>query len=261
MKHVRNYIAARQSIFANGKFFQRLDAGSSPRDALSVVSGLTFFVLVFQDVLRLNEARVTDPVLKMIARHHRAEDSRHDDWFLHDLELVEGRLPDVREAFSEGHQATRDTAYTIISEALGATDDRVSIAILLVLESTGHVFFDRVVSHLERTGSTLDLWYFGRGHLDVELSHELFENKMNATLDAIELTEAERALVIESVDRCFDAIGKMLDVLAEGARTMPPKTMTAPPPSRVRLREGAKRPSLADLEAEIGEEALLENVG
>jgi hypothetical protein len=234
MKQVRQHIKARQSQFGEIKFFEALEAYQSKDGALAFIRGLSFFVMAFQDILRLNEEKVRDRELRMIARHHRLEDKGHDIWFLHDVEQVDGKLPDVGEIFSAAHTVTRDTAYHLIGEVFKATDDRTSIALLLVLESTGHVFFNKVVSFLERVGDDHNLYYFARAHLDVELGHELFEKRMDAIIDEIELNDADRAMVLASVNSSFDAMTRMLENLTEQVRfrsTMPPPSMESVPPA------------------------------
>jgi hypothetical protein len=235
MKQVRQHIKDRQSRFGEIKFFDALEQyeATSTVGALSFIRGLTFFVMAFQDILRLNEEQVKDRELHIIARHHRLEDKGHDVWFLHDLQEVDGNLPDVGEIFSSAHTVTRDTAYRLIGEVFKATDDRTNIALLLVLESTGHVFFNRVVEFLERIEDTRNLYYFARGHLDIELGHELFEKRMDAVIDAIDLTDAERATVLKAVDNSFDAMTGMLENLTEQVKfrsTMPPVSFESVPP-------------------------------
>jgi hypothetical protein len=191
---------------------------------------MTFFVMAFQDILRLNEARVQDLTLRAIVHHHRREDSGHDLWFLQDLVTIDGGLPDVRALFSPVDTMTRDVAYGLMSEVFRATDDRVRITIPLVLESTGHVFFERVVAYLDRVGYEGPLKYFARQHLDVELNHELFEREMNAILESLVMTEKERAPVLGMVDRSFDLMTSMLDALDERTDVGPPVSSTQPRP-------------------------------
>jgi hypothetical protein len=233
--------------FGDIKFFEELNRYESTEGALAFVRGLTFFVMAFQDILRLNEARVQDRQLRTIARHHRLEDKGHDLWFLHDLKQIEGRLPDVGEIFSSAHAVTRDTAYALVSEVLRATDDRTRITLLLVLESTGHVFFSRVVEFLERLDYPHKLCYFARGHLDVELGHKLFEERMDTILDSIELDDEERGAILQAVDIAFDAMTRMVESLTEqgGLRLgMPPPSIHAPamstPLARAERREAAQ---------------------
>jgi hypothetical protein len=243
MKLVRRYIQERQAAFAECSFFEELKLEEASPEALSFMSGLTFFVMAFQDILRLNEARVKDPALRAIARMHRDEDRGHDAWFLHDMLQVEGRIPDVREVFAAGHTLARDAAYKLVVEALRADDDRVSMALLLVLESTGNVFFGRVVEWLERAGLTDGLHYFARSHLDVEIGHELFEEHANRVLDAIVLGEDDRRKVIAAVDRCFDAITELIASLSR-ATAAPPSTTTEPPPASATVTRKDARPQI-----------------
>lgn len=234
MKYVRSYINSRQARFAELDFFKRLEADDAPEAPLSSVRSLTFWVMVFQDILRINESRIQDRALRRIASHHRAEDKGHDVWFLHDLAVIDGHLPDIRELFSSLDVTTRDSAYALVSEVYRATDDVSRVALLLVLESTGHVFFERVVAYAERVRFPHKLWYFARSHLNVELGHELFERQIDETLDAIELSTSQRAAVLEVVDRCFDAISEMIDSLPVRVERAPRAGLTEP---RIALSE------------------------
>jgi hypothetical protein len=242
MRQVRAYIQERQSRFGEIKFFEELEryeATDGVEGALAFVRGLSFFIMAFQDILRLNETRVQDRELKIIARHHRMEDKGHDLWFLDDMLKIDGNLPDVGEIFSSAHTVTRDTAYTLVGEVFRATDDRTNIALLLVLESTGHVFFTRVVDFLERIGYDKQLTYFARAHLEVELGHALFEERMDAVIDSIEMNAEDRAMILRAVDNSFDAMSRMLEELTGQVRsrsTMPPPSFGAPPVSTTLLR-------------------------
>lgn len=214
MKHVRSHIDKRQAEFASTRFFEQLDKTKSPAKALSFVRGLAFFVMAFQDILRLNEANVQTPKLRAIARHHRAEDRGHDMWFLDDVAQIDGTIPDAEELFSPADMAIRDTVYQLMSEVFRATDDRIRIVLLLVLEASGHVFFQRVVKHLESIGYDRELRYFGGAHLNVELNHALFEDQLNVWLDEIVMSESDRDMAIATADRCFAAMTKMMEALS-----------------------------------------------
>lgn len=230
MKIVQNYIADQQMKFTLHPFFQRLDRNEPLRHVLPFASGLTFWVMVFQDVLRLNEAQVTDPELKKLARHHRGEDSGHDKWFLNDLIKIEGTNPDVRSLFGKQHRVTRDVSYALMSEVYRAQSDYERIVLLLTLESTGHIFFEKIASYFERFGVVQSLQYFSRTHIDVEKAHEMFEKQMEEMLSHIALPEEARQRCIQLVDRAYKAFGELFDsmeelVLAEMER---PVTKAAP---------------------------------
>jgi hypothetical protein len=230
MKTVQDYIADQQLKFGLHPFFQRLEHNEPLRHVLPFASGLTFWVMVFQDVLRLNEAQVTDPELKKLARHHRGEDSGHDKWFLNDLIKIEGSNPDLRSLFGKQHRVTRDVSYALMSEVYRAQSDYERIVLLLTLESTGHIFFEKIASYFERLGVVHSLQYFSRTHIDVEKAHEMFEQQMEAMLAKIELPEEIRERCVQLVDRAYKAFGELFDSLEEliHVELDRPVTKTAP---------------------------------
>ncbi len=222
MKRVQEEIHQRAVVFERQPFFQRLELTETIEHARAFAPGLTFFVMAFQDMLRLNERNVTDPKLRAIAHHHRMEDMGHDSWFLHDMAAL-GTERDVRWLFGPEHETTRDTAYQLVAEAFRADDDHVRIVLPLVLEATGGVFFSRVPGYLERAGCTLPVKYFSRRHEQVERAHSMFEAELMGTLHAIELTPVQREAASALVDRAFAAMTRMVtDLEARMARVDSP---------------------------------------
>ena len=211
MKTIKAYIADKQMTFTLHPLFARLQQNAPLAEVLPFISNLSFWAVAFQDVLRINESKVNDPQMRKIARHHRAEDSGHDKWFLNDLLKIDGSCPDIRTLFSVQHAATRDATYALMSEVYRAASDHEHIILLLTLESTGHIFFDAIASYFERMGITHSLQYFSRHHIDVEKSHEVFEQQMNAYLDTVELSEEARQSAIALVDRAYTAFVAMFD--------------------------------------------------
>src|SRR4029079_17595303 len=111
MKWVEAYVAKRQEEFRGHAFFAEERLSSDLRGGLSFAPDLTFWVMTFQDILRLNASLTRDPQIRRIVRHHRAEDAGHDRWFLDDLASMQVAAPDVRHLFGERHAPTRDAAY------------------------------------------------------------------------------------------------------------------------------------------------------
>src|SRR3954469_18103724 len=140
MKLVEAHVAKKQAEFANHAFFSEQRAGSGLWGALSFAPDLTFWVMAFQDVLRLNAALTRDPQMRKIVRHHRAEDAGHERWFLDDLAAMQMSAPDVRWLFGDRHSPTRDAAYALVSEVYRTTDDRLRLVLVKTLESPWHVF-------------------------------------------------------------------------------------------------------------------------
>ena len=263
MKQVEVYIAKRQAQFCEHAFFAEERLSSGLRGGLSFAPDLTFWVMAFQDVLRLNAALTRDPKIRRIVRHHRAEDAGHDRWFLDDLASMQVPAPDVRWLFGERHAPTRDAAYALMSEVYRATDDRLRLVLVTTLESAGHVFFGRVAAAVERAGLTKALKYFSFAHLEVEKNHQVFEEEIARTVSAIRLEPKARIEAKRLVDRCYAAFESMFDaiceketrqlgVLAAMAAGQRPITVEVPPTAAPSLLR--KPPSVGRLARNVGSE-------
>lgn len=220
MKTIQTYIDSKQNEFMSHPFFKLLEGLNSIEEISTFVPELTFWAMTFQDILRINEERVKDPYLKKVARHHRLEDAGHEKWFLSDKKYMcqygQGRLDecnDVVSLYSKDSQLVRDAAYALMSEIFKADDEAINIALLLTLESSGHVFFDKVVKQVKKTGEDKNLQYFSSSHLEVEMAHAMFEEEMEKTLFAKRLPIATRRAALKMVDRCYEAFNKMFDGL------------------------------------------------
>lgn len=220
MKTIEAYIESKQQEFMNHPFFSVLENLESLEEISYFVPELTFWAMTFQDILRLNEERVTDPYLKKVARHHRLEDAGHEKWFLHDKKYM-GTLntdkscnnDDVAWLYSKETQLTRDAAYAIMSEIYKTDNEILNIALLLTLESSGHVFFEKVVRQVKKAGEDQNLKYFSSSHLEVELAHALFEEEMERNLFERPVPVNVRRDALKMIDRCYDAFNKMFDGL------------------------------------------------
>jgi hypothetical protein len=213
MKRVEAYIAKRQQEFRSHAFFAEERLSADLRGGLSFAADLTFWVMTFQDILRLNATLTRDPKIRRIVRHHRAEDAGHERWFLDDLAQMQVPAPDVRWLFGERHAPTRDAAFALMSEVHRATDDRLRLVLVHTLESAGHVFFGSVAAAVERAGWTKALKYFSFSHLEVEKNHQVFEDEIARTVSAIKLDAETRAEAKQLVDRCYAAFGSMFDAI------------------------------------------------
>lgn len=220
MKTIQAYIDTKQSEFMSHPFFKLLEGLNSIEEISTFVPELTFWAMTFQDILRINEERVKDPYLKKVARHHRLEDAGHEKWFLSDKKYMcqFGKTSiddcnDIASLYSKDTQLVRDAAYALMSEIYKADDENVNIALLLTLESSGHVFFEKVVKQVKKTGEDKNLQYFSSSHLEVELAHAMFEEEMESTLFARRLPISTRRAALKMIDRCYDAFNKMFDGL------------------------------------------------
>jgi hypothetical protein len=217
MKSIQQYIASQQSEFARHPFFARLESSMPLPHVLAFAPDLTFWVMVFQDILRLNERFTTDPELRRIVKHHRVEDSGHEQWFLEDLAVMGSSSGDIRWLFGKRHAPTRDAAHALMAEVFRASDDRLRVVLLMTLESAGHIFFERVARFVDGAGKSDVLKYFSFSHLAVEKNHEVFEKQIAEKLDAIVLSPDLRAQAEAVVDRCYAAFRAMFEAMSVAA--------------------------------------------
>lgn len=220
MKTIQAHIDSKQQEFMNHPFFNVLEGLNSLEEIGYFVPELTFWAMTFQDILRLNETKMSDPYLKKVARHHRLEDAGHEKWFLHDKKYMNEKSlnknlkqDDIAWLFSKDCELTRDAAYSLMSELYRPQDEMVRIAFVLTLESTGHVFFEKVSKQVKKTGEDKNLQYFSTSHLDVEMAHAVFEEEMEKKLFERELSLEVRREALQMIDRCYEAFNSMFDGL------------------------------------------------
>ena len=211
MLDVMDYVARREAQMARHPFIQMLER-DQVEDPQALVRGLTFFVMAFQDVLRLGARQVTDPRLIDIARTHQKEDAGHDSWFLHDLRAL-GVDVSLGYVFSSKHQIPRDVGYALVAEVLRATDDCDRLAVVFALEAIGHVFFEPAIGLFERRRPQNRLLYFARHHQQVEQAHEMFEGEVQQALARVSLSRERLAGVCATVDRTFEQMSALADDL------------------------------------------------
>lgn len=220
MKTIQTYIDSKQAEFMNHPFFEILEQLTTLEEISYFVPELTFWAMTFQDILRINEERVVDPYLKKVARHHRLEDAGHQNWFLYDKKYMAAlssdsscHNDDVTWLYSKETQVTRDAAYKLMAEIYKSSDEIVNIALLLTLESAGHVFFEKVAKQVRTTGEDKNLKYFSSSHLEVEMAHALFEDEMERKLFERPVSVETRREALQMIDRSYEAFSDMFDGL------------------------------------------------
>lgn len=208
MKELRRVIEERRQSLATCSFLVNVGKSDDIEDLRSFLPQLYFYVLAFQDMLRIAHERVVDPELREIAGRHREEDAGHELWFLSDAVQLDATR-DVAWLFGAEHRPTRDFSYALISEILGARDDRLRLLFPLVLEAAGSVFFERVVGLVERSGQGSQLRYFAASHQQVEKSHDIFTDDSERRIDEIEFDARTYEEGGALIDRCFTACETM----------------------------------------------------
>jgi hypothetical protein len=215
MKKVLDYIDERQAALPGHPLFGLLAADRPVEDLLPIVPTVAFWVMSFQDALRINARRISDRPLARVARHHLNEDAGHDVWYLSDLRQVTGVVPDLAALFAEPYRVCREVSYGLLAETFLAVDDAERIALLLVFESTGQVFFPRVVDCFRRGGIEPALQYFAQTHLDVEIGHEIAEERMHQMLGELAVPDQTVERCLAAVDRCYEAFSTLFDALVD----------------------------------------------
>ncbi len=216
MRILKQKIASRQEVLRRHPFFARFESGASFQTVMAFAPHIMFWVMAFQDVLRLNHELIRDRKLRKIATHHRREDAGHDQWFLDDLRALGWSDRDVTFLFGPEHAQTRAAAYGIVAEVYRASDDRVRLALVLAVESAGHAFFERVAPYVHQAGYGDRLRYFAPSHLHVEHAHNVFVDEEAADLiDDLVLTDELRDECEGMVERVFYAFISMFDALPD----------------------------------------------
>lgn len=215
MKVILEHIAARQEQFAEHPFFADLKLDRPIEQIMAFAPKLAFWVMTFQDVLRLNAHFIADPSFKQLAIQHRSEEVGHDRWFFEDIAELTGKQLTVSALYGRAHTSTRDATYALISEVYRPMDDRLRIALVLTMEATSHVFFSRTAMLVAAKNSNSRLRYFSDFHVQVEAQHEVFEEEMERRLRSIELPPDLRAQALALVDRGYAAFDAMMTGLRQ----------------------------------------------
>lgn len=213
MKVIEHYIVQKQTKLAQHTFFQQLTEDTSLEQFASVASRLSFWVMSFQDLLRLNEERITNEQIRNIVGKHRLENMGHEQWFLQYVNQIKCKVLTLKSLYSRDHFTTRNATYTLMSEVFQTRNDYERVVLLLTLESANHVFFGSTVDFVESVSYSGILQYFSDYHLDLEKNHGIFEQTLEAYLESVQLTQEEEQNILNMIDRMYNAFTQMFDGL------------------------------------------------
>lgn len=211
MQLVVAYIEEQRAEFTAHPMLARLECLSEPSELRASVPALGFWVLMFQDVLRINERRMKDPELCRYASRHRREDSGHDAWFLADLRRL-GVEGDLGWLFGDAHEPVRMASYEIMAEVLRTEHDSTRIALLHAFEAASMEFFIHAAKGVDRVIRG-ELEFFGRRHLEAEQDHEMWDGEQGEALIAVSLDDDQRSEAVAVTDRVFAALTRIMDHL------------------------------------------------
>lgn len=223
---VLNAIEQHREALSSHPFLTYLRSESGTLEDVQCITGrIAFFVMCFQDVLRLVHSTTADPLLKRLAKVHQSEDSGHDNWYLHDLERF-GISLGLRDLFSARTALTRDVAYTQISDVLRATDDCSRLGVVLALEAAGREFFQGIIEFIERQQRIAGLLYFARRHQRIEQNHDMFTGDAQDELEAIMVSADALTEILAVVARTFETMTRLADDLLQQVKHRSPMSVT-----------------------------------
>jgi hypothetical protein len=201
------------------RFFQSLQRQEPDlRRAVAFAPTGTFWVMTFQDILRLNVALARDATIRRTLAQHQVEDSGHQEWFLEDLRTAFGDEPTrIRWLFSDANRKVRDLSLELASEVFRIADDRLRLVMVEVLEAAAGTFFGNISRFLSRSGHASKLKYLAGVHIDAEEGHELHGDEQRADLEAMELPPELCAEAERMVARMFEAFFRLADAFSEQA--------------------------------------------
>jgi hypothetical protein len=214
MRRALQHIEVRQAELGAHPFFRRLAEDLPLAQVVLFVPQVSFFVLAFQDLMKMTGERASDPRLRDLLRRHCEEEIGHEKWFLRDVVRLAGAVPELPVLFGAQHAPTRLATYALAAEALGARDDVERLCLIFTLEAAGDLCFGAAQAYFERAGVVDGLVYFAGVHREIEASHSVFEAGVQAVVEGLELDAEGRARACAAVDRMFDAFRGMLDGLA-----------------------------------------------
>ncbi|HLL52869.1 MAG TPA: hypothetical protein VK447_04935 [Myxococcaceae bacterium] len=211
MKTVQAHITENQLNAALHPLFARLDGNAALAEVLPFFSGLSFWVVAQQDLLRQVDGQMQDLKLRKVARFFRAQAAGQDTWFMNDVMKVEGSTPDTHELSGPRHAVARQAALAVMAEAQAASSDAERLAVLQALEAANYLLVEAVASWFERIGMPAPLQFFSVDHLDAMAEHDVLRNQIDGIVAGIELSEEESASACARVERIFAAFRAVLD--------------------------------------------------
>jgi hypothetical protein len=214
MQRVRQHIVTRAAEFGVHPFMRTLAATPPLSRVVPFVPLASFFILGFQDLVRMMGERASDPRLRELLRQHCEEEAGHDQWFLSDVVRLAGAQPGIATLFGPQHARMREATYALAAEALGARDDVERLCLLLAMEGIGEVTFGALEPYFTRVGAADGLLFFAGRHVQAEKEHTVFEDEMAKSFAAIALDSEAYARACGVVDRTHAAFNMMLDRLA-----------------------------------------------
>ena len=214
MKRALNYIEKRRSLFENHGLFEKFERAPVSLTLPIIVSGLSFWIMTFQDAVEQNELRFEDPDLRVLVGQHRHEELEHVQWFLHDIAQLTKQTPTITDLYRVQTRSSRIASYEIMHEILHTMPDARRLLILETMEATAEAFLTRISARIRNENKSLPkLLYFSQNHLEAEQNHVALDQHLRDIMARTLLDDLSLALSYQMIDRLFDSFHKIMDEL------------------------------------------------
>ena len=214
MQETHAYIEHRSDQLRGHPFFTALRPEPDLKRAMAFAPSAMFWVLSFQDMIRMNAELTQDPSLRQFVEQHLAEDTGHEKWFLEDLEHVFGSAPTkIDWLFSSENYRIRKISFALASEVFRASDDRLRPIVIDALEAGADVCLKRIAQNLVESGHAGTLKYFAGMHLNAEASHAMHSEQHKP--QKLELPTHLREEAEALIDRMFEQFIALVDLMHE----------------------------------------------
>lgn len=269
MKQVLEHIQRRNVEFAASQMFEYLRGDeASAEEKLAFAPHMAHFVFSFMDINRfiLRDERDPHPHQQLV-NIHTEEDAHHWPWYLHDLAAMGMdktlRFSDaLRFLWSDATIASRMLTYHFCAIALTATPTE-RLAIVETVETTGNSFLNlaaQVSAQVRGVGAGKHV-YYGKHHARCESGHHMGTPDVEAYLDAVELSDEERARCCATVDRIYALYTSFTDEMYRFAKAHSLGALRQDPAFCARLGEPTSAPGAkmgAELATELATELAIE---
>lgn len=183
-------------------------------DRFAFIPSMLFFVLGFRDIMEAMIVKDPKNALDVKINTHCLEDLDHWKWYLNDLESLgftydswgRGNNEIFKKIWREKSYLTRSLVYDTIHLVKLHQNPLVSLTIIELLEAAFGVFIQFMSKPVYKEGMMNNLQYFGKTHIEKELSHS-----RGAWVDGVRVFPSEefKGLVLE--EKLYKELSQLVD--------------------------------------------------
>jgi len=191
-------------------FLVRVTRSVSLAEIQPALPAFSFWIMSFQDVLRVSEERATGAEVRQFIRNHRAEAVGQDKWFVCDLLKLEGQLPDLLALFGARHTMSRNASYALLAEAYNARSDLNRLLLIQSAQVLNALLLSEMTTFMGRARVKPELRYFSDANAVRGTNNEA-ERIAFEYLSGLNLSPLSHAATRTLVERVGNAFKEMLD--------------------------------------------------